>query len=234
MRLVTGDINDAFREVMRGPGPGTARARARSLVTRGHEVGAGRRAARPVRHKQGPRCYGRRLGRRPGLRPARAGPRRPAWCAQAHRLTGDAGRRPRVGRPDRGHGGCHPGGRGGAARPAHPPSARPGPGRHAHTAATPTATRCARPSRNAADRPDSAASLLAAAAGRSLVAVVRDAHRDQATRSLITALLAARPDTVLVEMGLPLWRPPQDSSYLATYGASRASAQAAAELLGLV
>jgi len=80
----------------------------------------------------------------------------------------------------------------------------------------------------------SAASLLAAAAGRSLVAVVRDAHRDQATRSLITALLAARPDTVLVEMGLPLWRPPQDSSYLATYGASRASAQAAAELLGLV
>ena len=79
----------------------------------------------------------------------------------------------------------------------------------------------------------SAASLLAAAAGRSLVAVVRDAHRNQATRSLITALLAARPDTVLVEMGLPLWRPPEGISYLATYGASRASAQAAAELLGL-
>ncbi len=79
----------------------------------------------------------------------------------------------------------------------------------------------------------SAASLLAAAAGRSLVAVVRDAHRDQATRSLITALLAARPDTVLVEMGLPLWRPPEGISYLATYGASRASAQAAPELLGL-
>ena len=64
--------------------------------------------------------------------------------------------------------------------------------------------------------------------------VVRDAHRDQATRSLIIALLAARPDTVLVEMGLPLWRPPAGTSYLATYGASRASAQAAAELLGLV
>ncbi len=75
--------------------------------------------------------------------------------------------------------------------------------------------------------------ILAAAAGRSLVAVVRDAHRDQNTRSLVKALLAARPDLVLVEMGLPLWRPPEGTSYLATYGASRASAHAAAELLGL-
>ena len=78
------------------------------------------------------------------------------------------------------------------------------------------------------------AGLLAAAAGRSLVAVVRDAHRDASTRSLVSALLAARPDMVLVEMGLPLWQPPEGTSYLATYGASRASAQAAAELLGLV
>jgi beta-N-acetylhexosaminidase len=78
-----------------------------------------------------------------------------------------------------------------------------------------------------------AAEILAAAAGRSLVAVVRDAHRDQNTRSLVTALLAARPDLVLVEMGLPLWRPPEGTSYLATYGASRASAHAAAEWLGL-
>jgi beta-N-acetylhexosaminidase len=79
-----------------------------------------------------------------------------------------------------------------------------------------------------------AAGILDAAAGRSLVAVVRDAHRDASTRSLVSALLAARPDTVLVEMGLPLWQPPEGTSYLATYGASRASAQAAAELLGLV
>ena len=78
-----------------------------------------------------------------------------------------------------------------------------------------------------------AAGILGAAAGRSLVAVVRDAHRDANTRSLVSALLAARPDTVLVEMGLPLWPPPAGTSYLATYGASRASAQAAAELLGL-
>ena len=78
-----------------------------------------------------------------------------------------------------------------------------------------------------------AAVILAAAAGRSLVAVVRDAHRDANTRSLVSALLAARPDTVLVEMGLPRWQPPDGTSYVATYGASRASAQAAAELLGL-
>jgi beta-N-acetylhexosaminidase len=78
-----------------------------------------------------------------------------------------------------------------------------------------------------------AADILAAAADRSLVAVVRDAHRDQNTRSLVTALLAVRPDLILVEMGLPLWRPPEGTSYLATYGASRASAHAAAEWLGL-
>jgi beta-N-acetylhexosaminidase len=78
-----------------------------------------------------------------------------------------------------------------------------------------------------------AAGILAAAAGRSLVAVVRDAHRDEQTRSLVSALLAARPDLILVEMGLPFWRPPAGTSYLATYGASRASAHAAAELLGL-
>jgi beta-N-acetylhexosaminidase len=78
-----------------------------------------------------------------------------------------------------------------------------------------------------------AAGILDAAAGRSLVAVVRDAHRDENTRSLVGALLAVRPDTVVVEMGLPLWSPPEGTCYLATYGASRASAQAAAELLGL-
>ncbi len=78
-----------------------------------------------------------------------------------------------------------------------------------------------------------AAGILAEAAGRSLVLAVRDAHRDGRAQSAITALLAARPDLVLVEMGLPLWQPPDGTSYVATYGASRASAQAAAEVLGL-
>jgi beta-N-acetylhexosaminidase len=78
-----------------------------------------------------------------------------------------------------------------------------------------------------------ASGIVAAAVGRSLVVVVRDAHVDERTVALITALLTARPDTVLVEMGLPRWRPPEGTTYLATYGASRACAQAAAELLGL-
>jgi beta-N-acetylhexosaminidase len=84
--------------------------------------------------------------------------------------------------------------------------------------------------------PGTAASgTLKAAAGRSLVLVVRDAHRSSATQALVTSVLAERPDTVLVEMGLPYWQPPAGTcqAYLATYGASRANAQAAAELLGL-
>ena len=80
---------------------------------------------------------------------------------------------------------------------------------------------------------EAAAGILAEAAGRSLVLAVRDAHRDRGGRALVSALLTARPDLVLVEMGLPLWPPPDGTSYLATYGASRASARAAAELLGL-
>ena len=76
-----------------------------------------------------------------------------------------------------------------------------------------------------------AAGALAAAAGRSLVIVVRDAHRYPAARELVRRLLAARPDAIVVEMGLPVWRPPA-GGYVATYGAARTSGQAAAEVLG--
>jgi beta-N-acetylhexosaminidase len=72
--------------------------------------------------------------------------------------------------------------------------------------------------------------IVAAAAGRSLVLAVRGA--DEAL-PLVGELLAARPDTIVVEMGIPVWAPPPGTAYLATYGASRASAQAAAEALGL-
>jgi beta-N-acetylhexosaminidase len=87
----------------------------------------------------------------------------------------------------------------------------------------------------APDPARAAAVMLKAAAGRSLVVVVRDAHRSPATRQLVTAVLAERPDTVLVEMGLPYWQPPDGTcqAYLATFGASRVNAQAAAEFLGL-
>jgi beta-N-acetylhexosaminidase len=81
-----------------------------------------------------------------------------------------------------------------------------------------------------------AADILATATGRSLVLVVRDAHRSPATQDLVTSVLAERPDAVLVEMGLPEWRPPAGTygAYLATWGAARVSAQAAAEVLGLI
>jgi beta-N-acetylhexosaminidase len=72
--------------------------------------------------------------------------------------------------------------------------------------------------------------ILYAAAGRSLVLAVRDAT---GALPLVTGLLAARPDTIIVEMGVPGWTPPEGTAYLATYGASRASALAAAEALGL-
>jgi beta-N-acetylhexosaminidase len=83
-----------------------------------------------------------------------------------------------------------------------------------------------------ADLAEAADAALASAAGRPLVVVVRDAHRHQAARDVVTRLLAARPDTVVVEMGLPVWRPPQ-GRYVATYGAARISGLAAAEALGL-
>jgi beta-N-acetylhexosaminidase len=77
------------------------------------------------------------------------------------------------------------------------------------------------------------AGLLARAIGRPLVIVVRDAHRHPAARSITTALVTARPAATVVEMGLPVWRPPA-GAYIATFGAARPNAQAAAEVLGLV
>jgi beta-N-acetylhexosaminidase len=74
--------------------------------------------------------------------------------------------------------------------------------------------------------------LAATAGGRPLLIVVRDAHRYPVAQSVVSELLAARPAAVVVEMGLPVWHPPSDS-YLATFGATRASSLAAAELLGL-
>jgi beta-N-acetylhexosaminidase len=75
-----------------------------------------------------------------------------------------------------------------------------------------------------------AESILAASAGRPLVLAVRDAR---SVLSLLDELIAARPDAVIVEMGVPAWTPPQGTAYLATYGASRVCARAAAEALGL-
>jgi beta-N-acetylhexosaminidase len=75
-----------------------------------------------------------------------------------------------------------------------------------------------------------AGAILTDSAGRSLVLAVRDAR---SVLGLVGEVLAARPDAVIVEMGVPAWTPPPGTAYLATYGASRVCAQAAAEALGL-
>ncbi len=75
-----------------------------------------------------------------------------------------------------------------------------------------------------------AGSIIAAAAGRPLVLAVR---HGAGALPLVNELLGARPDAIMVDMGAPAWTPPPGTAYLATYGASRASAQAAAEALGL-
>jgi beta-N-acetylhexosaminidase len=86
--------------------------------------------------------------------------------------------------------------------------------------------------KGAAERAQAASGALTTAARRPLVVVVRDAHRYPAARDVVTRLLAARPDAVVVEMGLPVWRPPH-AVHVATYGAALISGLAAAEALGL-
>ncbi|MCK2219603.1 glycoside hydrolase family 3 protein [Actinomadura sp. ATCC 31491] len=72
--------------------------------------------------------------------------------------------------------------------------------------------------------------LIAAAAGRALVVVVRDAHRYAWQGEALRHLLSARPDAVVVEMGLPA-RSDLGAVHVATYGSARVCGQAAAEAL---
>lgn len=76
-----------------------------------------------------------------------------------------------------------------------------------------------------------ASTLIEAATGRPLVVTVRDLHRIAWHARLLDALVAARPDLVVVEMGLPMQRPAGVKGYLATYGAARVNGEAAAALL---
>ncbi|MGW3335998.1 glycoside hydrolase family 3 protein [Streptomyces sp. NPDC001009] len=78
---------------------------------------------------------------------------------------------------------------------------------------------------------DSAGSdALAAAGERRVVAVVRDEHRHPWMAEALTTLLATRPDTVVVEMGVPQ-SPPRGLLHLATHGAARVCGRAAAEVI---
>ncbi|MEU0129449.1 MULTISPECIES: glycoside hydrolase family 3 protein [unclassified Streptomyces] len=75
-----------------------------------------------------------------------------------------------------------------------------------------------------------AAEVLRAAGERPVVAVVRDAHRHAWMGKALDALVAARPDTVVVEMGLPE-APPRGALHIATHGAARVCGIAAAETI---
>ena len=66
---------------------------------------------------------------------------------------------------------------------------------------------------------------------KSLVLVVRDLHRHPDQRAQVEALLAQRPDAVVVEMGVPACRPAGARAYIATRGSSRVCAIAAAEVM---
>ncbi|MGW1891206.1 glycoside hydrolase family 3 protein [Streptomyces sp. NPDC002004] len=78
--------------------------------------------------------------------------------------------------------------------------------------------------------PTAGADALAAAGERRIVAVVRDVHRHPWMAAALDTLLAARPDTVVVEMGVPQ-APPRGALHIATHGAARVCGVAAAEAI---
>ncbi|MFD5701586.1 glycoside hydrolase family 3 protein [Streptomyces lasiicapitis] len=77
---------------------------------------------------------------------------------------------------------------------------------------------------------DAGAKALAAAGSRRVVAVVRDAHRHPWMTAAVDHLLTARPDTVVIEMGVPQSKP-SGALHIATHGAARVCGEAAAEVL---
>ncbi|KGN30911.1 hypothetical protein N802_05805 [Knoellia sinensis KCTC 19936] len=60
---------------------------------------------------------------------------------------------------------------------------------------------------------------------------VRDPHRHDWMPVALDALLRARPDAVIIDTGWPDWSPPTGTSFVATRGASRVTADAAVTLL---
>ncbi|MEU9735851.1 glycoside hydrolase family 3 N-terminal domain-containing protein [Streptomyces sp. NPDC048002] len=78
---------------------------------------------------------------------------------------------------------------------------------------------------------DSAARVALEAAGdRRIVAVVRDEHRHAWMAGTLDTLLDKRPDTIVVEMGVPQSEP-RGALHLATHGAARVCGRAAAEII---
>ncbi|MFF8941341.1 glycoside hydrolase family 3 protein [Streptomyces sp. NPDC014864] len=77
---------------------------------------------------------------------------------------------------------------------------------------------------------DAGRAALDAAGSRRVVAVVRDEHRHPWMAAALDTLLAARPDTIVVEMGVPR-AAPRGALHLATHGAARVCGRAAAEVI---
>lgn len=77
---------------------------------------------------------------------------------------------------------------------------------------------------------DAGALALAEAGEQRIVAVVRDAHRHGWMAEALGTLLTARPDTIVVEMGVPQSLP-TGSLHIATHGAARVCGLAAAEVI---
>ena len=67
--------------------------------------------------------------------------------------------------------------------------------------------------------------------GRQLVVIARDAHRHDWERAAIEALAERTRDAIVIEIGLPYWRPSAAAGYIATYGAARVNVEAAASVL---
>ncbi|MDX2934194.1 glycoside hydrolase family 3 protein [Streptomyces ipomoeae] len=77
---------------------------------------------------------------------------------------------------------------------------------------------------------DAGSSALTAAGPRRIAAVVRDEHRHPWMTTALDTLLSARPDTIVVEMGIPQ-TPPRGALHVATHGAARVCGKAAAEII---
>ncbi|WP_405998592.1 glycoside hydrolase family 3 protein [Streptomyces sp. NBC_00829] len=74
------------------------------------------------------------------------------------------------------------------------------------------------------------AHVVGLAGDRRIVAVVRDVHRHPWMADALDALIAARPDTVVVEMGVDR-AAPRGALHIATHGAARVCGRAAAEVI---
>ncbi|MBX9246505.1 hypothetical protein ICW40_17065 [Actinotalea ferrariae] len=81
------------------------------------------------------------------------------------------------------------------------------------------------------DGGEAAARVVARAHGRPLVLAVRDAYRSAWQTGWVTEVLAARPDAVVVAVGMPDDGALTSGPFLAAHGAAVVNTRAAAEVL---